>query len=83
MARRSRAGGNLEVRKGVEGVGTRVVVVVVVGGYGSRLPCYVFCICLLTYKDQKYKSVELGDQLAESKSFLCTLIVKFDIIFSS
>ena len=29
----------------------------------SRLPCYVFCICLLTYKYQKYKSVELGDQL--------------------
>ena len=27
----------------------------------SRLPCYVFCICLLRY--QKYKSVELGDQL--------------------
>ena len=25
--------------------------------------CYVFCICLLTYKYQKYKSVELGDQL--------------------
>ena len=29
----------------------------------SRLPCYVFCICLSTNKDQKYKSVELGDQL--------------------
>ena len=29
----------------------------------SRLPCYVFCICLLTNKYQKYKSVELGDQL--------------------
>ena len=25
--------------------------------------CYVFCICLLTYRYQKYKSVELGDQL--------------------
>ena len=33
MARGSRAGGNLEVRKGVDGVGTRVVVVV--GGYGA------------------------------------------------
>ena len=30
-----------------------------------RFPCYVFCICLLTYKYQKYKSVELGDQLGE------------------
>ena len=29
----------------------------------SRLPCYVFCICLSTNKYQKYKSVELGDQL--------------------
>ena len=29
----------------------------------SRLPCYVFCICLLTFKYQKYKSVELGDHL--------------------
>ena len=30
----------------------------------SRSPCYVFCICVLTYqKYQKYKSVELGDQL--------------------
>ena len=28
----------------------------------SRLPYYIFCICMLTY--QKYKSVELGDQLA-------------------
>ena len=26
----------------------------------SWMACYVFCICLLTYKDQKYKSVELG-----------------------
>ena len=30
----------------------------------SRLPCYVFCICLLTYRVnnryQKYKSVELA-----------------------
>ena len=32
-------------------------------GQFSRLPCYVFCICPLTYKYQKYKSVELGDQL--------------------
>ena len=32
----------------------------------SRLPCYVFCICLLTNKYQKYKSVELGDQLLQS-----------------
>ena len=32
-------------------------------GRFSRLPCYVFCICPLTYKYQKYKSVELGDQL--------------------
>ena len=32
----------------------------------SRLPCYVFCICLLTNKYQKYKSVELGDQLAHA-----------------
>ena len=29
----------------------------------SRLPCYVFRICLLTNIYQKYKSVELGDQL--------------------
>ena len=30
----------------------------------SRLHCYVFCFCLLTTnKYQKYKSVELGDQL--------------------
>ena len=30
----------------------------------SRLPCHVFCIGLLTTnKYQKYKSVELGDQL--------------------
>ena len=28
----------------------------------SRLPCYVFCICLLTNRYQKYKSVELADQ---------------------
>ena len=43
---------------------------------GSRLPCYVFCICLLTTgvatansinKYQKYKSVELGDQLGYTK----------------
>ena len=33
----------------------------------SRLPCYVFCICLLTNKYQKYKSVELGDQLPPSQ----------------
>ena len=33
------------------------------GVLSSRLPCYVFCICLLTYKYQKYKSVELGGQL--------------------
>ena len=32
----------------------------------SRLPCYVFCICLLTNKYQKYKSVELGDQLRDT-----------------
>ena len=33
-------------------------------GKGSRLPCYVFCIFLLTTnKYQKYKSVKLGDQL--------------------
>ena len=29
----------------------------------SRLPCYVYDILMLTNKDQKYKSVELGDQL--------------------
>ena len=33
----------------------------------SRLPCYVFCICMLTDMStneyQKYKSIELGDQL--------------------
>ena len=29
----------------------------------SRWPCYVFCICLSTDKYEKYKSVELGDQL--------------------
>ena len=35
----------------------------------SRLPCYVFCICLLaTNKYQKYKSVELGDQLPLDKT---------------
>ena len=38
----------------------------------TRLPCYVFCICLLTYtntnKEQKYKSVELGDQLPDTQS---------------
>ena len=35
----------------------------------SRLPCYVFCICLLTTnKYQKYKSVELGDQLVLHKA---------------
>ena len=28
-----------------------------------RLPCYVFSICLLTNRYQKYKSVEWGDQL--------------------
>ena len=33
----------------------------------SWMACYVFCICLLTYKDQKYKSVELGDQLKPTK----------------
>ena len=32
----------------------------------SRLPCFVFYICLLTYKYHKYKSVELGDQLMQS-----------------
>ena len=25
--------------------------------------CYAFCICLLTFRYQKYKSVDLGDQL--------------------
>ena len=36
--------------------------------FPRRLPCYVFCICLLTYTNryQKYKSVELGDQLQKS-----------------
>ena len=29
----------------------------------GKLPYYVFCICLLTNKYQKYKAVELGDQL--------------------
>ena len=29
----------------------------------NRLPCYVVCICLSTNRYQKYKSVELGDQL--------------------
>ena len=33
------------------------------GGWGSRLPCLVFCICMLTNKYQKYKLVDLGDQL--------------------
>ena len=45
----------------------------------SRLPCYVFCICLLTIfillfitnKYQKYKSVELGDQLSRSLDDPC------------
>ena len=30
------------------------------------MPCYVFCICLLTNIYQKYKSVALGDQLVIS-----------------
>ena len=38
-------------------------IVINVKCFTSRLPCYVFCICLLTNKDQKYKSVELGHQL--------------------
>ena len=29
--------------------------------YSTNLPCYDFCICLLTNKHQKCKSVELGD----------------------
>ena len=29
----------------------------------SHQDCRVFCICLLTYRYQKYKSVELGNQL--------------------
>ena len=30
----------------------------------GTLPCYVFCICLLTTnKYQKYKSVEMGNEL--------------------
>ena len=34
----------------------------------SRLPCYVFCIFLLTTnKNQKYKSAELGNQLRQPK----------------
>ena len=39
---------------------TNVILIII-----SRLPCYVFCICLLTNKNkyQKYKSVELGDEL--------------------
>ena len=37
-----------------------------VGWISSRLPCCVFCICLLTTnRYQKYKSVELGDQLED------------------
>ena len=39
----------------------------------SRLPCYVFCICLFTNKYQKYKSVELGDQLTSPQSWAMTL----------
>ena len=36
----------------------------------GRLPCYVFCICLLTNKYQKYKSVELDDQLGQLEQCL-------------
>ena len=32
--------------------------------YSCRLPCHVFCICMMTnINNKKYKSVELGDQL--------------------
>ena len=36
----------------------------------NRWPCYVFCICMLTNKYQKYKSVELGDQLGPAQTQL-------------
>ena len=39
----------------------------------QHLLCYVFGICLLTTnKYQKYKSVELGDQLHASQHLLCS-----------
>ena len=49
------------------------------GGSTSRLPCYVFCICLLTYtnKYHKYKSVELGDQLGVNKKMMKNRIIIF------
>ena len=49
----------------------------------SRLPCYVFRICLLTNKYQKYKSVELGDQLTSHvhRGPRCIYKLSFDIIF--
>ena len=39
----------------------------------SRLPCYVFCICMLIYtnKYQKYKSVYLSDQLHPCPPYSC------------
>ena len=41
----------------------QILILITIVSMASRLPCYVFCICLLTNKYQKYKSVELGDQL--------------------
>ena len=46
----------------------------------SRLLCYVFCICLLTNKYQKYKSVELGDQLCQLQMFRCGFNLKLRIL---
>ena len=48
----------------------------------SRLPCYVFCICMLTNKYQKYKSVELGDQLKryEKAIFFFILIASSELV---
>ena len=59
------------------------------------MSCYVFCICLLTYKYQKYeykykyqkyKSVELGDQLGEGWTYfqsvrtcLCAVVAVDDV----
>ena len=49
----------------------QILILITIVSMASRLPWYVFCICLLTNKYQKYKSVELGDQLQHGQHQHC------------
>ena len=49
----------------------QILILITIVSMASKLPCYVFCICLLTNKYQKYKSVELGDQLQHGQHQHC------------